>query len=367
MLFSKKELEKELAGNPGVPVSVLSEIHELATSSMDMDPSAMLRRIYGIRINSITREITDSVVIFTVTGTDALGRPDSATGAASIVGQLGQDLANAIKGAETNAKRRFTFSLLGFGFKTEAVHEPSTLGPAQPEPQTLDTPAVNQTPADVVTDARIALNEIQKFSIDVTATTGLGAGDVAAMQQPGGTLEGITTPNISEETISKMHKQSDLLGATAVDSPADCPAPKAPVADLESPTGFFDDEPLQAAAEAKPITVEVPATPAPATPATQAAPSAELDVQDVQPAPTLSDKPTRLQFQKLNERCTKLVRDVLPKSGQKDAPNLLLPFLKKKFGVNDVTQAGVFVWEETLAYLESVTDPKALYSILKGK
>jgi hypothetical protein len=64
-------------------------------------------------------------------------------------------------------------------------------------------------------------------------------------------------------------------------------------------------------------------------------------------------------------RCTKLVRDVLPKAG-KEAPGSLLPFLQKVLGVQDLQQANVLAFEEVLGRLESAGTAAAAYSIIKN-
>src|SRR6266481_133690 len=76
------------------------------------------------------------------------------------------------------------------------------------------------------------------------------------------------------------------------------------------------------------------------------------------------EKPTRLQFQAFTARCTKLCRDVLPKAG-KEASAALLPFLRRAFGVQDLSRASVLQWEEVLARLEGAPNADAAYQIMK--
>jgi hypothetical protein len=75
------------------------------------------------------------------------------------------------------------------------------------------------------------------------------------------------------------------------------------------------------------------------------------------------EKPDRLQFQGYTQRCTKLVRDVLPKGSGME----LLPFLKKAFGVQNLQEATVLQWEEALARLEGAPNAAAVYQIIKQR
>jgi len=79
----------------------------------------------------------------------------------------------------------------------------------------------------------------------------------------------------------------------------------------------------------------------------------------------VSEKPTRLQFQYFTARCTKLCREVLPKAG-KDAPAQLLPYLRKVFGVQDLSQATCLQWEGVLSRLEGAKTASDAYLIIKA-
>jgi hypothetical protein len=76
---------------------------------------------------------------------------------------------------------------------------------------------------------------------------------------------------------------------------------------------------------------------------------------------------TRSRFQGYTGRCAKLCRNVLPKAG-KGAPGLLVPYMRKIFGVKDLTPqtTSIALWESTLAKLENASSPEALVEIIKS-
>jgi hypothetical protein len=76
-------------------------------------------------------------------------------------------------------------------------------------------------------------------------------------------------------------------------------------------------------------------------------------------------KLTPIEFKAFTARCTKLVRDVLPKVS-KEASGLLLPFLKRRFGTNDIQAASASLWESTLTAIETLPNADKL-ALLKGK
>lgn len=83
--------------------------------------SDQLRKLHGISVFNIVRELDDTTNIYTVTayGRDASGREDSSTGSVFIAGLKGENLANAYMKAETKAKRRLTLSMAGLGWLDE--------------------------------------------------------------------------------------------------------------------------------------------------------------------------------------------------------------------------------------------------------
>jgi hypothetical protein len=79
-----------------------------------------LRKINGVSITNVDKEVFDGVLTVTVHATDASGRTDMEIGAVTIAGLKGEALANAHMKALTKAKRRVTLSISGLGWMDES-------------------------------------------------------------------------------------------------------------------------------------------------------------------------------------------------------------------------------------------------------
>lgn len=82
-----------------------------------------LRQIHGVSIEAIEGKTVEGVYLVTAKGRDKTGRTDASTGAVTIAGLKGDNLANALMKAETKAKRRLTLSLCGLGMLDESELE----------------------------------------------------------------------------------------------------------------------------------------------------------------------------------------------------------------------------------------------------
>lgn len=78
-----------------------------------------LRKINGVSIVSVDKELIEDVLMVTVSAVDRTGRQDTEIGAVTIAGLKGEALANSYMKATTKAKRRVTLSLCGLGFLDE--------------------------------------------------------------------------------------------------------------------------------------------------------------------------------------------------------------------------------------------------------
>lgn len=87
------------------------------------DATDQLRRHYAVSIHIVAREVFNDVYVVTARAVLPSGREDESTGAVSIKGKSGEDLANAWMKAETKAKRRVTLSVCGLGFLDESELE----------------------------------------------------------------------------------------------------------------------------------------------------------------------------------------------------------------------------------------------------
>jgi len=87
------------------------------------DCADQIRRLRGVSINSLDKQVVQDVYVVTVEASDMNGRKDQATGAVNIANLKGESLANAMMKAETKAKRRVTLSLCGLGLIDETEVE----------------------------------------------------------------------------------------------------------------------------------------------------------------------------------------------------------------------------------------------------
>lgn len=87
------------------------------------DCTEQLRAKRKISIVKVEKEVIEGVFLFTAYAKAADGQEDVATGAVTIKGLTGKQLANAYKIAETQAKRRVTLSISGLGW-TDASELP---------------------------------------------------------------------------------------------------------------------------------------------------------------------------------------------------------------------------------------------------
>jgi len=83
------------------------------------DATDQLRKINGISIDRLDRDVAADMATVTAYGHDRTGRTDSSIGAVPIRALAGEQLANALMKAETKAKRRLTLSLAGLGWLDE--------------------------------------------------------------------------------------------------------------------------------------------------------------------------------------------------------------------------------------------------------
>jgi hypothetical protein len=84
------------------------------------DCTEQLRKIHGVSITDISAQKIDDVYVVTAKAIDKNGKVDMSTGAVSLNGLKGEDLANALMKAETKAKRRVTLSICGLGILDES-------------------------------------------------------------------------------------------------------------------------------------------------------------------------------------------------------------------------------------------------------
>lgn len=101
------------------------------------DATDQLRKIYGVSIEIVSKSQIGDIFIVDAKATDRDGRVDTSTGAVSILGLKGAELANALMKSETKAKRRVTLSICGLGILDE-----SEIDDVAPKKQKKELPPV---------------------------------------------------------------------------------------------------------------------------------------------------------------------------------------------------------------------------------
>ncbi len=108
-----------------------------------------LRSIHKISIKVVDKQKIDDVYIVTAEA-NSVDRCDSSTGAVSIAGLKGEQLANAMMKAETKAKRRVTLSICGLNMldelEVETIKEPAA---SQPQRVQVQSPSAQLIPFDI--------------------------------------------------------------------------------------------------------------------------------------------------------------------------------------------------------------------------
>jgi hypothetical protein len=132
------------------------------------DCTDQLRNRDNISTSLTSKEkIGDDVYVVTALATLPNGRTEESTGAVSIAGLKGDDLANALMKAETKAKRRATLSISGLGMldetEIETIPDARPIRPegkvlpaeASPEQEPFDlSPEPEERPGEIPTEER---------------------------------------------------------------------------------------------------------------------------------------------------------------------------------------------------------------------
>lgn len=145
------------------------------------DCGDQLRKNRSISVIRMENEVVSDLFVTRAYGRDGKGREDVATGAVSIAGLKGENLANAMMKSETKAKRRLALSLAGLGFLDEIEIEGAQAGVDPNTGEITDEPPT--TLADAVTQKLAAVTQEiapQASENDATAISGTDATDDAA-------------------------------------------------------------------------------------------------------------------------------------------------------------------------------------------
>ena len=128
------------------------------------DAADQLRRINGVSIDDLQREIVDGLIIVTAKGHDQSGRTDAEIGVVSTK-DMGGNMANALMKANTKAKRRLTLSLCGLGWLDET--EVETIPTAKPvivndSGEIIETPVIEARIENKAVEAEQPKNDTPK-------------------------------------------------------------------------------------------------------------------------------------------------------------------------------------------------------------
>jgi len=105
--------------------------------------SDQLRKLHGVSIQILSRELVEDIYTVTARAEDMTGRTDESCGVVSLKGLQGEARSNKIMCAETKAKRRVTLSICGLGWLDETeVESQIQAQPIRPVVAALAAPVV---------------------------------------------------------------------------------------------------------------------------------------------------------------------------------------------------------------------------------
>lgn len=141
-----------------------------------------LRTVHSIDLTITKTEIVGDLYVVTAHATGIGGREDEDIGAVNVKGLAGQMLANAMKKAVTQAKRRVTLSICGLGLPDEE-----------------DVPSQDET-------ARRAAKRKQHANVSAdqvrTAIAGNGTGDAPPAEETGEIVETASLADVDDALIN---------------------------------------------------------------------------------------------------------------------------------------------------------------------
>lgn len=255
------------------------------------------------------------------------------------------------KCAKADAFRNTFFEECGGLYIDEELHGSETVpekGTGVPETVTPQPIAVQQP----VIPATLQVNQAPAAVVEDARKVEPGTSEAAAE------VEAPAVPVVTEQTISNLHNEGAKLDGAA------------PVADDDPeplPEGLFPSVDTLFGEVAPPVLSQAPppppapVTPPPAAPAPVEAPANAGNPDDLPPG---TSSPA---FKAFTARCTTIVRDTLPKAGEKNGSVLLTQYIAAKTGkskLGDVTSAQ---WKALLEVLEKAGNPQKTLALIKAK
>ena len=319
-----------------------------------------LRRNHDVSVTNMAILLLGDVIVFTAHGETKV-RKEVSSGTMSLDGLVGAEKAKAFLLAETKAKHRLTLALVGLGIQEEPDVVATLATKYAAEPRPAPEPQVNHAEAIEISDVR----HHGPFPPPTPEQTEAGKALQAILDR------GHSFPEPQPE---KMAAEMDKSTPTPQNEAVVKPLPKSePFVQEGGFDAMFCEEPR----DDRPTISEVPPVPVQTKERVPEQVAHNGDLRHSPPAQIIEEfpippvvdgdpKPTPVEFKAFTARCTKLVRDVLPKAG-KEAAGLLLPYLKKMFGTPDIQLATVKAWESTLSRIENAGKPADMLAILKGR
>lgn len=218
------------------PFDVLKQRDGTFALYANMRAAEQLRRLHGISVKVVGRELADGLYTVTAQARTQDGRTDEAQGIVPVDGLDGLGRANAYKKAETQAKRRVTFSIVGLGFPSSDDAgggeyldlQAGTIGPQRQVPDmTAEKVGAEQAAAELfgdrglkpaatdgapLADVKTALAELDLLALELGRPPGDLHRDLLA-QAPEGTrrLSEVPLP-IIQAAISRLTDAADAQG-----------------------------------------------------------------------------------------------------------------------------------------------------------
>lgn len=140
------------------------------------DATEQLRKIHGVSVRIVAREVTDDIYVVTAQATDRAGRCDESIGAVPLKGLVGEAKANALMKAETKAKRRVTLSISGLGVLDESEVDSIPGAECMPEYTPPKAPASLPPASNDIGERALRINQLTMMK----APDGLGWTKVGA-------------------------------------------------------------------------------------------------------------------------------------------------------------------------------------------
>lgn len=205
------------------------------------DATDQLRSIHGISVERLEQEVINGIYVATAYGRDRTGRIDSDIGAVPVENLRSNNLANAMKKAVTQAKRRMTLSLAGLGWldETEVDQVASATRVTVTETGEIEAPAETPKSLAAVVAARVSEAEIKAAP---------AADDRDATEAPGTEPEAVTVPEGGPPAPVAGEAAGEAPAASEAAQPA-APEPEAAVVADAGASGLTMEEFSRAARE----------------------------------------------------------------------------------------------------------------------